>query len=77
MGLGFLFMIVLWGGLVLLVVLLVRSVRSRSGNIRHDGPENPNSAIEVLEQRFARGEIDQDEFEKRRRALDQSGGSTS
>jgi putative membrane protein len=63
--------------LVLAVVLVVVLVRWLTG-LGHGGPHTPHgggspsggpSALEILEQRFARGEIDEDEFRKRKRAL--------
>ena len=59
-------MIVFWGGLVALGVWALRS----AGGSRGDRSETrPNRAVEVLEERFARGEIDQQEFEQRRTVL--------
>lgn len=51
--------------LVVGVVVLVRALTDRGVGTRRGG----SSAMEVLEERFARGEIDRDEFEERRRAL--------
>lgn len=65
---GSIMMLVVWGGLILLIVLAVRWVGS--GTIRRSDDEAPrNRALDVLEERFARGEIDKDEFEERRRLL--------
>lgn len=56
-----LFIALLVGG----VVFLVRALTDRGV-----GPgRSASSAMEMLEERFARGEIDRDEFEERRRAL--------
>lgn len=51
--------------LVVGVVVLVRSLTDRGAGIGTRG----SSAMEILEERFARGEIDREEFEERRRAL--------
>lgn len=59
-----LIMLAFWGGLIWLIAYAVRG-SSRTG----DRTANNPSAIELLEERFARGEIDQDEFEERRRIL--------
>lgn len=48
--------------LVVGVVWLVRTLTDRGGL-------SGSSALRILEERFARGEIDQDEFEQRRQAL--------
>ncbi len=56
-----LMMLVFWGGLIALVVWAIR----RSGR-----PSEPrNDAESILEERFARGEIDAEELESRRKAL--------
>jgi len=65
MLLGALLMIVFWTAVITLVVLLVRWL---VGTPREQHSSKP-SAIEILEERFARGEIDREEFEERRRVL--------
>jgi putative membrane protein len=65
---GGLVMLVFWGGLIALVVYVVRggARSSRVGNeqITHD-------ARNILAERFARGEISEEEFEQRKRVLEQ------
>lgn len=46
------------------IVWLVRALGDSSSQSR-----SGSSAIRILEERFARGEIDRDEFEERRRTL--------
>jgi len=52
--------------LVVGIVVLVRTLTDRGGN----GSRTTKSAVQILEERFARGEIDREEFEERRRALE-------
>ena len=51
-----------WALLIVGAVVLVRALL-RSGRPRHDG------ALEILRERFARGEIDAAEFDQRSRQL--------
>jgi putative membrane protein len=68
MAAGGLLMLLFWGGVIVMLVLLVRAFGG--GGARQDGMRPPGStALEVLEERFARGEIDQQEFAERRRIL--------
>ncbi|HXV70012.1 MAG TPA: SHOCT domain-containing protein [Acidimicrobiia bacterium] len=60
-GFGFLWMVLFWVGVILLVVWAVREGSDRG--------QNPPSALSILEERFARGEVDADEFSARRREL--------
>lgn len=74
----------MWGGgifgpllmifyIALLVAVLVIVVRWLSGTSLggHLPPSRAESnALDILKERFARGEIDKDEFEERRRALE-------
>lgn len=54
-------MILLWGGLITVVVVLIR---------RFAHPQRPHDdAVRILNERFARGEIDEDEYQRRRAAL--------
>jgi putative membrane protein len=62
-----LLMLIFWGGLGALIVFLLRAFRTRPS----DGGGEPgrHDARMVLEERFARGEISEDEFEQRTRVL--------
>jgi len=65
---GSLMMLLFWGGLILVIVLAVRGFGGRTSH--GDSPQRSGkTAIEVLEDRFARGEIDKEEFEDRKRVL--------
>jgi putative membrane protein len=57
--------------LALIVVLAVFLVRGFAGPWPGTAPHQPpgRTPLDILKERFARGEIDQDEFEKRRRVL--------
>lgn len=61
---GLLFMVLFWVGVIALVVWGVRQGGSTPG-----AAAGPNRALDILEERFARGEIDLEEFELRRSAL--------
>lgn len=67
MLLGGLMMILFWAAVITLVVLLVRWLVGL-GTTREQRPYR-SSAIEILEERFARGEIGREEFEERKRVL--------
>jgi putative membrane protein len=64
-GLGLLWMLLFWVGVV---VLIVWGVRQIGGNTT--SRDAGNRALEILEERFARGEIDADEFQRRRAELE-------
>lgn len=65
---GGVMMIVFWGGLIALIVLAVRSFGGGSAQ-GHAASASGKTARNILESRFARGEIDKAEFEERKRAL--------
>ena len=76
------FMIIFWIAVVVGVIYLVRYLASRSDAGRSQqrppfGPESgyqgppqgPSSALRILEERYARGDIDREEFLKRKADL--------
>jgi putative membrane protein len=65
-----LWMILLIGALTAVVVFLVRGVSPGSAG----RSERPRDAREILDERFARGEISEEEYRTRRRVLDESRG---
>ncbi len=63
-GFGFghwIFGVLFWSLIILAVIFLARSFGGRP---------NRSSAFELLRQRYARGEIDKDEYERTRRDLE-------
>jgi putative membrane protein len=65
MGLGFGMMVLFWGALIVGAVFLVRWL-SEQGH----GGGRKSDALETLKQRLARGEIDIDDYEARRKVLE-------
>lgn len=63
-----LWMVAFWVGVVLLVVWGVRTLADSSSS--SPGNRGERSALSILEERFARGEIDREEFDQRRAALE-------
>ena len=63
-GIGIIIMILFWGGLIFGGVWLVKSLFA-SGQNNQSGPAAPrqSSARELLDQRYARGEITRDQYE--------------
>lgn len=65
---GSFMMVLFWGSIIVLIVVAVRYlVRGSSHGAMP--PASRGNALGILEERFARGEIDKEEFEERRRLL--------
>ena len=61
-----LLMVVFWAVVITLVILAVRYFASDRGSVGTSRPgPGPNRAEDLLAERFARGEIDEDEFRQR------------
>jgi putative membrane protein len=63
-GIGRIFMIIFWGLFILGLIFLVRWL---GGMAKTTKPEE--SALDILKKRYARGEIDKEEFEQKRKDL--------
>lgn len=66
-GVGMLFMMLFWVAVLAALVLLIRAFFEP--RVRIAGGPTDDSPLDILKKRFARGEIDHDEFEKRKRDL--------
>ncbi len=67
---GSLMMVAFWGGLILLVVLAVRTI-SGSGARQSGSSDSARSdnALNILKERYARGEISKADYEEMRATL--------
>jgi len=63
---GGLMMILFWGIVIALIVFAVKWFNDNQGG----GNRGKRDALEILRERFASGEIDEKEFDSRRKALE-------
>lgn len=66
MGLGWLFMILFWALVIAGLVALVKWLTRQDSTGAAGGHR---AALEILQQRYARGEIGRDEYEQKKRDL--------
>ncbi len=59
MGFGWFFMILFWVLVILGIVYLFRMISERTGTQKRE-----ESALDILEKRYAKGEIGKEEFER-------------
>lgn len=62
MGLGIVWMVVLWGGLIALIVWGIKKLTERDS-------VSKRSALDIARERYARGEISKEQFEQLKRDL--------
>jgi putative membrane protein len=75
MGLGFglfglLFMVLFWVGLIALAVWLVGSLFGRNGRQVTSSGDHELNAREILDRRYARGEITREQYELMKQDLE-------
>ena len=68
-GWGIAWMIVSWALLVAIVVWIVRSLDRTPSSTRSDASRDRPDAERILEERFARGEISEQELTDKRRVI--------
>ena len=66
---GLAMMVLFWGGLVVLAVLLVRALFPRGQQLPSGPGGREPMAREILDQRYARGEITREQFDQMKRDL--------
>ncbi|MEK7178503.1 MAG: SHOCT domain-containing protein [Patescibacteria group bacterium] len=72
-GFGWIFMIVFWGLVIWAIIALIRGGLGKGHMCGHDHGDNTHgkdkSPLEILKERYAKGEIDKKEFEERKKDL--------
>lgn len=68
-GFGALHMLLYWGLLILIVVALVKWVFGMPGGRSDAARREEGRALEILKERYARGDIGKEEFEQKKRDL--------
>ena len=71
MGIGLIWMLIFWGGIILLAVWLISLLFPNDSHSPPDYPRTSPSAREVLDQRFARGELSPEQYREMRQTLEQ------
>lgn len=66
MGFGFVFMILFWLLIALGIAALIRWLQLQPGSNQATRGKTP---LEIVQERYARGEIDRDEYEQKKRDL--------
>lgn len=66
---GGLTMIVFWGAIIVLVVVLVRWLAVVGPAGSGASSAQPRTPLEILQERFAKGEIDKKEYDERKKTL--------
>ena len=65
-GVGFIFMVAFWALVIWGIIALIRWFAAVAGN---NPPVQGSSSLEILKQRYARGEINKEEFEQKKKDL--------
>lgn len=66
-GFGWVFMLLFWALIIFGIIAIVKWLMGTTGN---SGTPLPKTAKQILEERYARGEIDREEFEHKKRDLE-------
>jgi putative membrane protein len=68
---GWLWMLLFWGGLIVLAIWLISQLFP-TGNRQNNRSDAPLSAQEILDIRYARGELTEEEYERKSHNLQSS-----
>ncbi len=67
-GMGWVFMIIFWALIIVALVFLIKWLAGLSRS-RASSDKPHDSALEILKQRYAKGEINKEEFDQKKRDL--------
>lgn len=71
-GFGWIFMLVFWGFIIWGIFALVRGLGGRSccGHNRDEHKQEEKTSLDILKERYAKGEINKEEFESKKKDLE-------
>lgn len=70
-GFGWIFMLLFWGLVIWAIIMLARNLAEGGGCCGMKKDHNPqNKALDILKERYAKGEISKEEFDKIRNDLE-------
>jgi len=67
MGFGIVFMLLFWGLVIFAIAALIRWLMTQSSPGRSSRDKSP---LEIVQERYARGEIEREEYEQKKRDLE-------
>jgi putative membrane protein len=67
-GFGYMFMLLFWVLIIIGIIALARWLMMTAGNTSRSSPK---TARQILDERYARGEIDREKFVQKKRDLEQ------
>lgn len=65
-GFGWIFEIIFWGLIILLIAAIIKHSSNNNDEI---DDESPNKAMDILKERYAKGELTSREFEKMKKDI--------
>ncbi len=69
-GFGFVFMLLFWGLVIWGIVALARwAARQNGGKQEKNLPAGRQAPLDILKERYAKGEVDKKEFEEKKKDL--------
>jgi len=66
---GMIFMFLFWGLIIVGLVFLIRWLIQTTGDRSNSGVSMGSNAMDILKERYAKGEINRDEFESMKKDL--------
>lgn len=66
---GMIFMLLFWGVIIAGIIFLIRWLIQKTGSKSNNNVNTDSQAMDILKERYARGEITRDEFESMKKEI--------
>lgn len=67
---GWIFMILFWVLVIVALIAIVRSITFGGHSVHRDLPPPHKTPLQILQERYARGEIEKEEYDQKRKDLE-------